>query len=559
MLKTYRKAKVLVDESQATLNPTKELSYSMGNPEAEDEELVLFMAEIFACMLSPTVEKILQLKSNFQHKIAKEDFIAAAAIIAEQMAPNFNIKAEHRAEFLAYLQNSQLAAPKWLENSPNRAKIALLRGVICSLMQDCFYHKAIGTNYGCKDPTNTEGFAIPYSANNSPTFNSEYDITWETLLKTFHIYAHKNLKVEQALDLMLHLADRAKKESLEKGILLEETHEYQFIESLNLPNNDNLTNIDLSSKSLAILCQNDLFKLRYVAYLVAPDIRRYAEKATSTAQNMRSQFAEMITMSATPIDHKIYAPDPLFIADENESDRKVAKRLLDTAQNIFINESAPKKSLEQLINLTNNNQIRMLIDCGAMLKGLSNRFVAEQILNSSSHKGVLFFDQNEEMVVLEKGHKEPVPLSLSLLNPKDLFTYCDHKHIFGADTVQIEDAIGLCTVGVQTTYEEILQGAGRLRQLLVGQTAHFVTTTKDSTTEIFAKAKHNSKLEAEDKLFRAIKQQIHNEIRSRALSKILSCRTAKEALKIFAKTRQIFITGSSMAKKVRKLAVKRRF
>ena len=111
-----------------------------------------------------------------------------------------------------------------------------------------------------------------------------------------------------------------------------------------------------------------------------------------------------------------------------------------------------------------------------------------------------------------------------------------------ADTVQIDDAVGLCTVAKQTTFEELLQGAGRLRKILEGQTAHFITTQELKVADILAQAKRNSQLDTEDRLFRALKQQMQNEIRSSALHKILNCRTATEALRIFNKAKHLFIT-----------------
>ena len=548
MLTLIRKTKSLIDESHVVQNPKKELNYSLGEPVAEPTELVQFMAKIFYALTSKEIDDLLKLTSNEQHAVAEENFAKATHLLADKMIKELEIDFQNQAEFKEYLVNESVGAPDWLNSHPQRDQIALLRGSITSLIHDCFYRKAIGTNYGCQDPTKLDGFAIPYTANNTPVPNSEYDITWETLLKTFHIYSHSNLSDTQTFELIKLLQQEAENESYSLREPIENTKAYKFIESIRQENRHikSLTDIELGGESMEILQQNKLFKLEYVTRFVAPKVKRYNEKANSNVQNLRSQFDSMITMTATPIDPEIYAPKPTFFPDENESDKKVEQRLQHIDIAVHIEQAAPKEMLESLIQkISANHKTRMLIDSGAMLKGVTNRLVAEQLLQKSSDtiKGVLFFNEEEEMVVLEKGHSQPVPLKLSALQPDERFTYCDHKHIFGADTKQMDEAIALCTVGHQTTYEELIQGAGRLRKLLEFQEAHFVVTEKMSVEQIIEATKANSSLDREDRLYRAIKQQIHDEVRSRVITKILNCHTVTEAAEIFAKAKRILITS----------------
>ncbi len=79
--------------------------------------------------------------------------------------------------------------------------------------------------------------------------------------------------------------------------------------------------------------------------------------------------------------------------------------------------------------------MRMLIDTGALLAGMPNHEIAEELLNrlpDAAIKGILYFDADENMMILERGRETPIPFESSPLKPDQLFTYCDHRHIFGA-------------------------------------------------------------------------------------------------------------------------------
>ena len=564
MMHLLKGLKHLVDESHIVQNAKKELNFSIGLPVSESGELVLFLAEIFACLISLEGEKILHLKANEQHLVCEEEIKKAGHLLAKKMAAHLQVSLDRFDEFYAYILQEETTAPTWIEERGDRDKFALLRATACHLIENCFKKRAVGTNYGCKNPEILAGYAIPYESNNTPIKGSEYDITWETLLKTFHTYVHHQLDKQQGLELLKLLRKKAETEALSMGISIEATEEYKFLESILPQNGDSLFDIQPNSPTLQALCQNDRFILRYVCYLVAPHIKKYTKKIRSTVQNLRSQFDGMVTMSATPINPHLYAPSPLFQDDPNQSDSKVEHRIRKTCQTKnsihLIDQQTPQKMLSDLLTLMQKGRIqgkdfRMLIDSGALLKGLSNLSVARKMLKSlgSPIEGILFFNEKEELVVLERNQPYPLPFHRSLLKPEQLCTYCDHKHIYGADTQQTSEAIGLCTLDRQTSYEEMIQGVGRLRKVMEGQKPEFVlsrafnSVLNHSKTEVVSidqlieEAKINSQSEAEERLYRSLKQLMHNEIRQKIIQKLSTASSLSKALSLFKKSQALLI------------------
>ncbi len=564
MVHLIKQMKHLVDESHIVQSAKKELNFSIGTPTAESPQLIECMAEILSCLVSPEINAILHLKTNQQHLITSFEIEQAVQLLTDKMALKLKIGEKNLAEFKNYILKEETASPAWIAERPDREKFALLRGVACHLLKECFENRCLGVNYGCPDPSELSGYAIPYESNNGPVKDSEFDNILETLIKTFHTYLYRTLNRNQSWELVQWIRNCVKAEALVKGIALEKTDEYEQFEKMRPETLPLLFDILPDDPNLETLGKNDLFIIKYVKQFVAAKIRKYPKKIKSTPQNLRSQFENMVTMSATPIDPQLYAPSSTFHDDPNRSDEKVEERIrtgCQAADSIhLIDSKTPQEILDDLLSLLQANRLqekefRMLIDSGALLKGISNLEVAQKSLEKfdPSILGILFFDSNNEMVILERGAHEPVPFHRSQLQPSQLFTYCDHKHIFGADTKQIPEAMALCTLDKQTSYEEMIQGVGRLRGVMQNQTAQFVLTTAFNEKingqegkwadidQLIATGKHNSLLEKEDLLFRSLKQQMHNEIRSLVMRKLLSASSLDEALSIFKKAENILI------------------
>eukprot|EP01053_Blabericola_migrator_P011121 Blabericola_migrator_1__11120@NODE_64_length_15686_cov_41_644215_g57_i0_p1_GENE_NODE_64_length_15686_cov_41_644215_g57_i0NODE_64_length_15686_cov_41_644215_g57_i0_p1_ORF_typecomplete_len4495_score928_11DUF3638/PF12340_8/1_1e37DUF3638/PF12340_8/8e05DUF3645/PF12359_8/3_3e03DUF3645/PF12359_8/4_2e12Nop14/PF04147_12/0_00073SDA1/PF05285_12/2_4e03SDA1/PF05285_12/0_046AAA_11/PF13086_6/2_8AAA_11/PF13086_6/4_6e02MDM1/PF15501_6/8_1YL1/PF05764_13/18_NODE_64_length_15686_cov_41_644215_g57_i014513629 len=120
-----------------------------------------------------------------------------------------------------------------------------------------------------------------------------------------------------------------------------------------------------------------------------------------------------------------------------------------------------------------------LIDVGALVTGFSNKESAV-ILNealSDDFVGVMFFGEGDQKMLMNKnlgGLKNIVQQDNSDVIPNRRFTFYDHTHAYGQDVTQDPLAVALLTVGKDTTFRDLAQGAWRLRQLGRGQRIHLV-------------------------------------------------------------------------------------
>ena len=108
-------------------------------------------------------------------------------------------------------------------------------------------------------------------------------------------------------------------------------------------------------------------------------------------------------------------------------------------------------------------KVSVLIDCGALLAGMSNREVAEAALFLRDRfLAAIYFNDENQVLVLDKDGKE-TPLSKSPLQPSHpCFTYLDDRHTRGTDLrfARLQDHEGLFGAG---KYANAVPGFGTNR------------------------------------------------------------------------------------------------
>ncbi|KAF5833854.1 hypothetical protein DUNSADRAFT_9691 [Dunaliella salina] len=126
-----------------------------------------------------------------------------------------------------------------------------------------------------------------------------------------------------------------------------------------------------------------------------------------------------------------------------------------------------------------------LIDCGAILAGVSNRAAAEHILpllDGSRFQGVCFFEPRASpptwMVLEARGRC--LPRSSAPVAERNTFAIFDDARCRGADLKLRQDAVGMVTLGPGMTKDKLMQAAGRMRLLGRGQKLQFVGTQEVS-------------------------------------------------------------------------------
>lgn len=119
-----------------------------------------------------------------------------------------------------------------------------------------------------------------------------------------------------------------------------------------------------------------------------------------------------------------------------------------------------------------------LIDCGALITGMSNEDTAWMLLREGlpQHSGVVFLNEANAKMVAIRGRSEAVPLSECGLPFDKRLTIYDQCHTTGMDIKQAPAARALLTIGKDNTLRDVFQAAWRMRGIGKGQTISFLVT-----------------------------------------------------------------------------------
>ena len=131
----------------------------------------------------------------------------------------------------------------------------------------------------------------------------------------------------------------------------------------------------------------------------------------------------------------------------------------------------PKEILQEILfTPPENPQVSVLIDCGALLTGMSNREVAQAALSLCGRfRAAIYFDDDNQILVLDRDGRD-IPLAKSPLQPvHECFTYLDDKHTRGTDLRFAPGAVGAVTICRKTTKDRLVQACMRMRSLGLGQ------------------------------------------------------------------------------------------
>jgi hypothetical protein len=558
-------AEAHVDEGHKNFSPRREVNFTIGDPKIESTKHVLLIEKIYDLIITDKeLINIVRLESNQQHLMSEEDFTKIVAPkIAEKLSSYLGIKDDQKKEFLEYVVGKTTSLPSWIESHERKQEISLLRGELVFILPQTL-SRCTGVHYGLSKERPSIEYAKPYDANDSCVERAEYDNVHEAFNKTYQTYIHSRLSVDQQWKLISYLQTEALKEEKRTSKDKKETEAYKFFQN-NFPKGIP----DLFALDKALLepwvngiNKNNTIIFYYIRTLITPTIKKYKFKLKSDSQNFRSQFKNVMTMTATPGSRDAYGPK-MGTREDPGNDALIMDNLelkCSAPGSVqVIKQTEPKKIIEDIANtLKADTDARMLIDIGALFKGISNREVAQIIFKrfrdlKSNVKGVIFFENNK--LVIMEGENLVIPLEQSQLKPKDRFSYCDNKHMFGADIKQSPTARGLCTFDTTIDLDDMVQGVGRLREFLKGQTVSWILTEesakvlkpnygknhKISFNTLKKQAESNLELRKADDNHRSLKQQMRNEIRVICIKKIVHAKSDKEAIDLFKKFYSVLV------------------
>ncbi|CAK9037999.1 unnamed protein product [Durusdinium trenchii] len=163
-------------------------------------------------------------------------------------------------------------------------------------------------------------------------------------------------------------------------------------------------------------------------------------------------------------------------------DGKVLQALssTDTVTAVELGQWSPCSILDLVATARSSSRPKYhaLIDSGALVTGLSNSEVAEYLLSHGLEglDGVLFLNERNERVVLERDSMKIVELAQCGLSPAQRFTFYDHVHTTGMDVKQPLLCTAALTLSKDMTLRDYAQGAYRMRAIGHGQRVEVLMT-----------------------------------------------------------------------------------
>ena len=118
----------------------------------------------------------------------------------------------------------------------------------------------------------------------------------------------------------------------------------------------------------------------------------------------------------------------------------------------------------------------ILLDCGALMVGMSNRQVTEYWLSRAPSRFVaaVFFEENKVMIRLRDGHETPLTYSPLKGRLADVLIYLDDIHTRGTDFKFPIPAHGYVTLGRKLPKDKLVQACMRMRNLGHGHSISFL-------------------------------------------------------------------------------------
>jgi hypothetical protein len=274
-----------------------------------------------------------------------------------------------------------------------------------------------------------------------------------------------------------------------------------------------LQNPIVIEKLHALVAQMNVWQLKqyYLLHIVFPAISSFSKESISAdAVDMSDMFSLIFGFSGT-LTKNVY---PLswgkeggeFTPNLNDDDQTRMKTVLcdltcvnivymvqysDKQWRIVSDENQSRnfesswKVQDLLEAVATQTEVSCLIDCGALVTGLSNDEVAAFFMNlkNDDHRFeafrnkfsvCVFWDSSDAPVALEREGSAVIQLSACSKPVEEWFVYFDHVHTTGIDLLLPRSAVAVVTIGSDTVLRDYQQACWRLRQLGHGQRVQVV-------------------------------------------------------------------------------------
>jgi len=513
-------------------------------------------------------------------EIAKGDFSKSNPSLRKFL---HNLSSKEREWVKAYLsERKDAAAFRFVDSIPSmqiKNSLAVLKEEASKLLP-LTMKKQVDEHYGFipkgASTAQSERLAIPYHGSHNPALSAQFGTELEVLNYTIQQYLAKGIPMEildaelnrlraSALD-YLHKNPNRKIENSPAYAAFRRLSEPYVFSLLGLTEREKQTLLDHVSKTPALA-------IGLVRSHALGEIKTFPKQLNTNAQIFSMLFKRLKGFTGTMWNADTF-PDAFarfFLSDTDVKTLHILWEKRSPAPPVSIAHrlSSLQDAAAALAQIYGESGKGSFADAGGMFRSFENRDVAKALLDfhmKNGYRGVVFYDENNNLMVWERGKKAPVLRAESDLSNNQLIAYWDQKHTTGSDLKLSPEMHAFVTVSRHTLMRDILQTVWRLRQLDKGQRVSFalldeerevIATTLHRLTgrnpdeplhlgDLLLYALYNQSARQGSDNFRALKQKLQNVVIDPVLEILSDPAVAdREALELFDQIQTLFVSSAS--------------
>ena len=489
-----KECSALFDEAHALLRINEEVNFTVGQCQA--------IASSEADMIKELVLELLK--------------VDPGALEQNRQAENKDFKGSFYQPLMEFIQKRfHLSSLEYFEGSARKASdeilhhdekdlIALCKELIERLLPHTL-SKKVNEHFGLRENSDV---AIPYVANNTSNPSSEFGSPYETFLYTLYYYINQPIRLSSIEKYFHATLELAKYQSLRTLTSVDETSvgiDFKKLYGISLTDPEALailqTKINASPQT----------RLDFVMNHFLESIKIYSKKISANPQDLVRIFSQTQLMSGTLWNHQSFSRKfKVFLDETIEKDTIAVIQALKKDECLSLTAIEDDKRVEEILSYLKGGRFNALIDCGALIKNISNEALANKILEATEFQGVVFYNEADELYVLERSG-EKKPFDACLISKEHRFTFYDHRHTTGSDIKQAPNARALVSVSEITLKADLYQSLWRMRGLKEKQKIVIIassTLSLSTPDDLLALVEINQQKRVLEDNFRAQKGEI---------------------------------------------------
>ena len=365
--------------------------------------------------------------------------------------------------------------------------VLILRGLLSYGVLPHAIRKRWSVDYGVDVITKRRLMAVPFRGKDTPMPRTEFGHPDVSLVLTHFSYYHTGLNQQQVKEALIRLKQMPQGQ-VEYQVWLEDVKgQRRVVSDVNSINLDDVDQLKILGRALRYSRACIHFWLN--CCVLPKETRQFPFKLMATSWDLAREHSQPMRGFSGTKDSSYLLPANVRLGSlpqlqgtdgevlarvTNPCNRRVSRLDSDS-----VNVTA-RSVIDFIVDKGNGN---ILIDCGALMVGMSNRQVASYWLSKApaTFMAAAYFEGDRIMVLLRDGHQTPLNFSPLKGRLANVLIYMDDIHTRGTDFKFPIPAHGYVTLGRDLPKDKLVQACMRMRHLGHGHSISFM-----APSEIFA-------------------------------------------------------------------------